>query len=134
MLILNRDIRWKQRFQNFEKALSTLKDALTKQELSKLEKAGVIQIYEFTFELAWKTAKDFLEAQEVSVKFPRDTIKEAFKYDLIENGELWMDMLQKRNLMAHTYNENLSELAYRLIVEQYYAALSQLYEKLRNEL
>ena len=91
---------------------------MEKTELSKLEKAGVIQIYEFTFELAWKTLKDFLEINGVNVKFPRDTIKEAFSYELIEDGEWWLDMLQKRNLMSYTYGENTSELAFRLIKER----------------
>jgi nucleotidyltransferase substrate binding protein (TIGR01987 family) len=130
---MNTDTRWKQRFQNYEKAFKNLEEALAKKELSKLEIAGVIQIYEFTFELAWKTLKDFLEEKDVAVKFPRDTIKEAFKYEMIDEGELWLDMLQKRNLMAHTYDENLSELAYRLIVDQYHSALKQLYDKLRAE-
>lgn len=70
-----------------------------------MEKAGVIQIYEFTFELGWKTLKDFLEEKDVIVKFPRDTIEEGFRYELIKNGDVWMDMLEKRNLMSHTYDE-----------------------------
>ena len=78
----NKDIRWKQRFQNFEKALMHLKEAVEKKNLSDLEKAGTIQIYEFTFELAWKTVKDYLEEKEVVVKFPRDAIKEGFLYEL----------------------------------------------------
>lgn len=128
------DIRWKQRFQNFEKALKSLEEAVAKPEVTDLEKAGVIQIYEFTFELAWKTVKDYLEEKKVEVKFPKDTIKEAFKYEIVEEGDIWMDMLQKRNLMAHTYNETLAELAYRLIIGDYYKALHQVYLKLGAEL
>jgi nucleotidyltransferase substrate binding protein (TIGR01987 family) len=131
---MDTDIRWKQRFQNFEKAFKHLEEAVIKTDLSDLEKAGVIQIYEFTFELAWKTVKDFLEEKEVLVKFPRDTIKEAFKYEIIDDGDLWMDMLEKRNLMSHTYNETNAELAYRLIVDHYYAALKQVFIKLGAEL
>ena len=130
---MSADIRWKQRYQNFEKAFKHLKIAVAKADLSELEKAGVIQTYEFTFELAWKTLKDFLEAKGVEVKFPRDVIKEAFKYELIEDGELWMDMLQKRNLMSHTYNETLAELAYRLIVDSYFTGLQQVCSKLGTE-
>jgi len=128
------DIRWKQRYQNFEKAFKLLEGAVVRTGLSDLEKAGVIQIYEFTFELAWKTLKDFLEEKGVMVKFPKDTIKEAFKYEIIDDGDLWMDMLEKRNLMSHTYNETNAELAYRLIVDSYYGALKQVYSKLRAEL
>ena len=131
---MTQDIRWKQRFQNFEKALNHLDAGLEKKELSDLEKAGVIQIYEFTFELAWKTLKDFLEEKEVAVKYPKDTIKEAFKYEIIEDGDLWMDMLEKRNLMSHTYNETTAALAFRLINEQYYKALKQVYTNLKKEL
>ncbi|BCJ85669.1 nucleotidyltransferase substrate binding protein [Effusibacillus dendaii] len=130
---MSADTRWKQRFHNFEKAFKNLEEALAKTELSKLEKAGVIQIYQFTFELAWKTTKNYLEEKGVSVKFPRDTIKEAFKYEIIEDGELWLDMLQKRNLMAHTYDEALAELAYSLIADHYYAALRQVLLKLGAE-
>ena len=129
-----RDIRWKQRFQNYEKAFKHLEEAVLKTNLSDLEKAGVIQIYEFTFELAWKTLKDYLEEKEVLVKFPRDTIKEAFKYEIIDNGDIWMDMLDKRNLMANTYNETNAELAYKLIVNNFYPALKQVITKLGVEI
>lgn len=132
--MINPDIRWKQRFQNFEKALIRLSNAVNQKELSDLEKAGVIQTYEFTFELSWKTIKDYLEEMEVEVKFPRDAIKEAFKYQIIDNGDLWIDMLQKRNLMSHTYNEETANLAYALITESYFSALNKLYLKLKSSL
>ncbi|CCQ98331.1 conserved hypothetical protein [[Clostridium] ultunense Esp] len=130
---MSADIRWKQRYQNFEKAFKNLEEALTKGDLSPLEKAGVIQIYEFTFELAWKTIKDYLEEKGVQVKFPRDVIKEAFKYEMIEDGELWLDMLQKRNLMAHTYDEKTAELAFNLITGHYFNAMKQVLLKLGEE-
>ena len=128
------EVRWKQRFQNFENTLIKLEKAVNKNDLSELEIAGIIHIYEFTFELSWKTLKDYLEEKEVAVKFPKDTIKEAFKYELIDDGDLWIDMLQKRNLMSHTYNEYNAKLAYRLIVDQYFKALNQLYLKLKSEI
>jgi len=127
----NHDIRWKQRFQNFEKALARLQDAVATQNPSDLEKAGVIQFYEFTFELAWKTVQDYLEAQEVSVSFPRDVIKAGFKYELLD-GELWLDMLQKRNLMSRGYDEESAEIAYRLIVDTYFVAIEELFQKLQR--
>ncbi len=67
--------------------------------------------------------KDYLEEKYVEVKFPRDAIKEGFKYELLENGEIWLDMLQKRNLMSHTYNEINTELAYNFIVNEYFNEL-----------
>jgi len=129
----NKDIRWKQRFQNFEKALMHLKEAVEKKNLSDLEKAGTIQIYEFTFELAWKTVKDYLEEKEVVVKFPRDAIKEGFLYEVIKDGDVWMDMLQKRTLMSHTYDEKNAELAYSLIVNEYFEELFDVYQTLKKE-
>lgn len=128
------DIRWKQRFNNFEKSLKFLKDAVYRTHLSELEKAGVIQTYEFTFELAWKTVKDYLEEKGVSVKFPRDTIKEGFRYEILEDGDLWIDMLEKRNLMSHAYDEAKAEIAYKLIINEYFKMLEQLYNKLKEEL
>ena len=129
----NNDIRWRQRFQNFEKAITQLMDAVAQKDLSDLEKAGVIQIYEFTFELAWKTVKDFLEEKDVDVKFPRDTIKEGFMFEIIKNGDVWMDMLQKRNLMSHTYDKKNAELAYNLIVSEYFEELFDVYKTLKKE-
>lgn len=114
----NNDVRWKQRYNNFEKSLNFLKDAVSRSNLSDLEKAGVIQTYEFTFELAWKTVKDYLEEKGVSAKFPRDTIKEGFRYEILEDGDLWIDMLEKRNLMSHAYDEAKAEIAYKLIINE----------------
>ena len=115
-------------------AVSSLKEAVTKNNLSDLERAGVIKIYEFTFELAWKTVKDYLEENDVEVKFPRDTIKEGFLYEIIADGEIWLDMLQKRNLMSHTYSKENAELAYHLIVNDYFKELYDVYTRLKNEI
>ena len=131
---MDNGIRWKQRFQNFEKAIMLLQDAVKKTSLSDLEKAGVIQFYELTFELAWKTVKDYLEDKNVEVKFPRDAMKEGFLYEIINDGEIWLDMLQKRNLMSHTYDEKNANLAYNLITEQYFDELYDVYLKFKQEI
>lgn len=126
-----KEIRWRQRFQNFKKAYSQFHSAvIIIDELSDLEKEGVIQRFEYTFELAWKTLKDYMESQEVEAGFPREVIKKAFHYGLIEDGEIWMDMLEKRNLMAHTYNEERFKLALKKIQESYYDAITQVYHLL----
>lgn len=124
-------IRWKQRFQNFEKAYLFLKKSLSRKNLSDLEKAGIIQSYEFSFELAWKTLKDFLESKGIIAQFPRDVIKESFKNNLISDGGKWIDMLEKRNIMTHTYNEKTAELAFSLIKDEYIIQLNQLYDHLK---
>ena len=77
------DIRWKQRFQNFQNAFMQLDQAVSNvDKLSVLEKEGMVQRFEYTFELAWKTLKDFLEDQNVEAKFPREVIKKAFEYQV----------------------------------------------------
>lgn len=122
------DIRWKQRFQNFQNAFMQLDQAVSKvDELSVLEKEGMVQRFEYTFELAWKTLKDFLEDQNVEAKFPREVIKKAFEYEIIENGEIWLEMMEQRNLMAHTYSEDIFKKAVQLICEKYFKALSQVH-------
>jgi nucleotidyltransferase substrate binding protein (TIGR01987 family) len=127
---MDHDIRWKQRFENYCKAFDSLKKAVflsRERELSELEKQGVIQGFEFTFELAWKVVKDYLEYMNVDVKFPREVIKKGLQYDILDDGEIWIDMLGKRNLMAHTYDENKAEQALDLITKQYYQQLEKLH-------
>ncbi len=126
------DIRWKQRFQNFEKAFVFLDNALKSPNPNELEQTGIVKAYEFTFELAWKTLKDYMEENGVIAKFPREVIKEAFAYNIIEDGDLWMDMLNKQNLMTHTYTETNARLALSLIRGSYFNELQKLYLKLKE--
>lgn len=104
-----RDIRWQQRFSNYNKALTQLNNAVElaeQRDLSELEQQGMIQAFEYTHELAWKTLKDFLEYRGTrDIYGSRDATREAFKLGLIKNGEIWMDMIQSRNKTSHTYNE-----------------------------
>lgn len=129
----NKNIRWKQRFVNLEKAHKQLQDGLALQSPSELEKEGIIQRFEYTFELAWKTLKDFLESQGIEVKFPRDVIKEAFNTELILDGELWIEMLDNRNLLAHTYDKKQANLAFQKVASSYSTALKELYLNLKNK-
>ncbi len=125
---MNKEIRWRQRFENFDKAFKRLDSAISSfQSLSVLEKEGMVQRFEYTFELAWKTLKDYLEAEEVDARFPRDVIKAAFHYGVIEDGEAWMDMLEKRNHLAHTCNEEHFNFAVNKIKDEYFAALAQVH-------
>jgi nucleotidyltransferase substrate binding protein (TIGR01987 family) len=124
------DIRWKQRYANFHKAVTQLTEFVEQSKLNKFEVQGLIQCFEYTFELAWKTAKDYLETQGFDVKSPRQTIQTAFQIELMQNGHVWMDALQKRNLMAHTYDENVANEAEGLIREKYYPMLKALHDEL----
>lgn len=127
------DIRWKQRFSNYKKAAIQLTEFIEKGELNKFEVQGLIQCFEYTFELAWKTMKDYLEQEGFEVKSPRGTIQTAFQIQLITDGHIWIDALNKRNLMAHTYDEGVAKEAEQLIKEKYYPAIKELLNKLEEQ-
>jgi nucleotidyltransferase substrate binding protein (TIGR01987 family) len=128
-----KDMRWKQRFQNYEKAFLLLERALKIKNPSEVEKGGLIQFYEMAFELAWKLMKDYLEAQGFTVNTPREAIKRAFQSGLIENGQAWIDALEDRNLTTHTYDESTAEKVIAAIQSSYFPMLEQLYSRLKEE-
>lgn len=109
----NPDIRWRQRFQSFQKAFGQLSAAATlakQRKLSDLEQQGLIQAFEFTHELAWNTLKDFLEAHGAANLYgSKDATREAFAKGLIANGDEWMAMIQGRNRSSHTYNQKTAD-------------------------
>lgn len=123
---MNKAVRWQQRFQNLEHAYAQLKKGLALAKPSDIERQGIIQSFEFTFELSWKSLKDYLESKGVLVSFPRDVIKQAFHHEILEEGEVWLQMLDKRNLLAHTYDEEKTEEAMKLIREKFFGAVTQL--------
>ena len=129
-----KDIRWKQRFENFDKSYKLLNKYAKQPITTELERAGIIQFFEMTFELAWKVLKDYLEAQEYLVKSPRETVKQAFQIGLIDNGHIWMDALSNRNLTTHTYYEELANKMTNEIITMYLPELDKMYEKLSKEL
>lgn len=100
------DIRWKQRFSNYKKALEQLQKFIDKGVLSDLEEQGLIKAFEYTFELAWNVMKDYYEFQGVTnIQGSRDAIRMAFNRGLIIDGENWMKMIESRINTSHTYNE-----------------------------
>jgi nucleotidyltransferase substrate binding protein (TIGR01987 family) len=131
------DIRWRQRFQNFERAISHLGDALQLKDPDMLQKAGIIQFFEMSYELAWNTLKDYLEGQGFNdVKSPRNAFKKAFEIGLIENGQSWMELMLDRNLTSHAYDEEKASEVEKLIHQKYYPLLFNLkttLNKLSNE-
>ncbi len=88
-----------------EKAYRLLERTVHMEKLSEAERGGLIQFFEMTFEMAWKLMKDYMEAQGLITKSPREAIKMAIQYDLIRNPHDWMDALDDRNLTVHTYDE-----------------------------
>ena len=127
---MNKDIRWKQPFENYERSFLLLQEAVETGTKSILERAGLIQFFEMTFELSWKLLKDYLEATGTEVKSPREAIKVAFQQEIIDNGHDWMDALTDRNLTVHTYDESTAILVEKKICEVYFPLLNQLYQSL----
>ncbi len=125
----NSDIRWEQRFGNFKKALTGLDEFIKKGNLSKLETQGLIKAFEYTYELAWNTLKDYLEYQgDTNLTGARDTIKKSFQRGLIYDGDSWLDMLASRNKTSHVYNEETANEIAQAIVKRYFGNFVQLKE------
>ena len=127
------DIRWKQRLSNFKKSLAHLAVAVEIEEPSIVQQAGTIQFFEMSFELAWKTLKDYLEEQGFTdVKSPKATIKKAFEISLIQDGHMWLEALENRNLAAHTYDDETAQEIYELICHSYFSLLEVLKNRLEK--
>lgn len=125
------DVRWKQRFQNFDKAFKRLADAILiirNDPDNVLLQAGLIQTYEFTFELAWKTLKDYLEMEGFMVPSPRATLRQAFQCGYIQQGDVWLKALNDRNLTAHTYDDEVAKEVIADIQQTYYFLLKDLHQ------
>jgi nucleotidyltransferase substrate binding protein (TIGR01987 family) len=99
--------RWKLRFQSFQQSLIDFKQALQQPEYSVLERAGLIQLFEVSFELSWKVLKDYLEFLGHQAKSPRETIRTAFEFGIIEDVDAWLDALETRNTFTHTYGGDM---------------------------
>jgi nucleotidyltransferase substrate binding protein (TIGR01987 family) len=127
------DIRWKQRFQNFDKAFKLLDSVVSKNEiedLSVLECEGVIQRFVYTYELALKTLKDYLEYSgnfNVLEKTTRNVFKEAFKINIIKDEDVYINMMLSRNLLSHCYDFKKFKEVLVLIKANYLQALSELH-------
>ena len=120
--MVNKDIRWIQRFNHFNSALNQLTKFIEKGTLSELEEQGLIQSFEYTYELAWKTIKDYFEYQaETDIRGSRDAFRRAFKFGLIDDGEVWMKMIKSRILTSHTYNEKIANDVANDIVNIYFS-------------
>ncbi|NVO12036.1 MAG: nucleotidyltransferase substrate binding protein [Bacteroidales bacterium] len=139
-MAIERDIRWEQRFSNFRKALKKLSEAVLyikneideekleiqsdediKEVLEEIIKEGLIQRFEYTYEMAWNVMKDYALYQgDSEIAGSRDAIRYAFSTNLIKNGEMWMDMMKSRIKTSHTYNEETANEIYVKIINEYY--------------
>lgn len=120
------DVRWKQRFQNFERACALLERTAAKPDLSEAERGGLIQFFEMAFELSWKLLKDYLTSEGYEITSPRDAIKQAFQSRLIREGGVWLIALEDRNLTTHTYDEATALRVEKKIREDYFPLLQSL--------
>jgi nucleotidyltransferase substrate binding protein (TIGR01987 family) len=125
----NEDIRWKQRLANFTKALAQLEKFVSQApDLNEMEQQGLIQSFEYNFELSWNVIKDFYEDQgAVGLQGSRDAYRMAFNRGLIRDGKAWMDMIESRKKTTHTYDERTAKEVVQLILATYYPMFKELY-------
>ncbi len=132
---MEQDIRWKQRFSNFEKAFLQLKQAVEDYDgdVEAIIKEGVIQRFKYTHELTWKVMKDFLEYEgHQNITGSRSATRSAFNINLVKDGQVWMDMIDSRNKTVHTYHKNILEQEYQKVVEAYFSCFSEFYKKMKT--
>lgn len=118
---MTKDIRWIQRFSNYKKALANLRKFVNQNAtLNELEEQGLIQTFEYTYELGWNTLSDFYKEQGVeALQGSRDAIQLAFKKGLVLDGAGWIDMLRDRNRSSLTYNRDTASQIVKNIRDRY---------------
>ena len=146
---MEQDIRWEQRFSNYKKAFGKLQEAVdyiknadedteaddTWELMDEMRKESLIQRFEYTHELAWNVMKDFALYQgNSSITGSRDATREAFQFELIRDGEVWMDMIKSRNLSSHTYNESTANEIFTKIMNYYYPAFAEFRDKMEAKI
>lgn len=127
--------RFEQRREDYFNALERLKEAV-KQGNSDIIIDGILHRFEFTFELAWKTVKDYLEYLGITNKVgsPREIIQTGYKQGIIEDGESWIKMMLSKNSLSHIYDEKTSREIYEYIVNEYIDLFENLKKKLNEEI
>lgn len=128
--------RWRYRFDNFSKAYQLLREASCSDngDLTLLEQEGLVQRFEYTWELAWKTLKDYLESQGIILEVitPAHIIRAALEANLIDSGDLWMEALDTRNKMSHTYDQGRFYDAVDKIKNRYLELFTRLFNRLQT--
>lgn len=127
--------RWSERVKDLGNAVSRLEEAIEDSKKYKIEslKDGVIQRFEFSVELSWKTLKNYLENEGViNITTPKQSIREAFAKEILKAPEIWIEMLNDRNLTSHIYDSSISDKIYENIVKKYFEEIKRNYEFLKN--
>ena len=131
---MNHDIRWQQRFSNFSRAFNLLRSALELEpdSLSQLEKEGIIQRFEYTFELAWKVLKDKMEYDGLILDqiSPKAVVRQAYAAKYLDSVEVWLQMIGDRNLMSHTYDFAQFEAVINTLRHRYLPVLDEFHRML----
>ena len=131
---MNKDIRWQQRFINFNKAFTQLSKFIEHEELNEMEEQGLIKAFEYTYELSWKTLQDLLRDKGYNqIAGPKPVIEQSFQDGYISNGKGWMRMHQSRNLASHTYDEETAVEIIEGIRSEYFYLLQDLIIRLEEE-
>jgi nucleotidyltransferase substrate binding protein (TIGR01987 family) len=129
------DVRWQQRFSNYCRALEQLEGFFEPPALNEREEQGLIKAFEYTFELGWNTLRDLLRSEGLTDLIgSRDSLREAFRVGLIEDGSSWMAMIQDRNLTSHSYNRATAATIASHIRERYLTCFRQLRTTLKKRL
>jgi nucleotidyltransferase substrate binding protein (TIGR01987 family) len=126
--------RFSERKSELQNAVKRLREAVAQPE-SDLVRDAVIQRFEFTFELIWKSLKLYLERQGLDCGGPRSTLKKAFTEGLInspEQADVWMAALEDRNLTSHAYDEALATRIYQHVSQEYVGLFEQMVEKIQT--
>ncbi|MGC9344045.1 MAG: nucleotidyltransferase substrate binding protein [Bacteroidales bacterium] len=129
-----KDIRWQQRFSNFNKALTQLERFVKHSELNEMEEQGLIKAFEYTYELAWKSLQDLLKEKGYrDIIGPKPVIEQSFQDGYIEDGEAWMRMHNSKNLTSHTYNNETAAEIIKKIREEYLSLFTNIRSRLKEE-
>jgi len=134
MITPDSDIRWQQRFINFNKVFSQLDRFMQEKSLNEMEEQGLIKAFEYTYELSWKTLQDLLKDKGyTNVVGPKPVIEQSFQDGYIVDGKGWMRMHVSRNLTSHTYDEETAEEIIKSIRSEYFDLLKNLQTRLQEE-
>jgi nucleotidyltransferase substrate binding protein (TIGR01987 family) len=134
---MDNELRWRQRFQNFEKAFEVFQRRIAEYEKDQDSEAfqmALIQSFEMLLELSWKTLKDYLENEGIIATTPKAALREAFRAEIIGTGEKWMEALEQRNLTSHTYDNETAQEVLTFIDERFQPIVRDLYHRLKQEI
>jgi len=122
-------------YETFKKAYLKLKEFVDTDNGTEKDRGAIINAYQYTFELFWKTLQKYLQQLEMLDELgPGNTIRTAFQYQIIDNGSIYMSMLKNRNLITHTYKEDVAEEIYIRVKEEYIEELENFIKKFDNKI